>query len=66
MAKKGNKIGKSWSYRTRKINGKNKKVKVRKTSNGKTRVRVVGHRNHSDYTPKKNKKTSFFSFFKNF
>jgi len=47
MVKKYSKIGRNWSYRYRMIDGKRRRVKVRRVGN-KTRVRVVGHRNKAD------------------
>lgn len=47
MVKKYSKIGRNWSYRYRMINGKKKRVKVRRVG-GKIKVRVVGHRNKAD------------------
>lgn len=53
MAKrKGRKIGRSWSYRLYKIDGKKRKVKVRKIG-GRTQVRVVNKLNLTDKTARK-------------
>jgi len=39
---------KGWKYTKRRINGKKRKCKVRKKSDGKYLVRMVGHRNRTD------------------
>jgi len=39
-----------WRYTKRKLNGKLRNCKVKRFANGKTLVRVVGHRNSSDRT----------------
>ena len=38
----------NWKYTKRKINGKTRRVKVRKLQDGRVRVRVVGYRNTVD------------------
>ncbi len=42
------KYSKTWKYTTRKIRGENRKVKIKKLSNGKYKIRVVSHRNTTD------------------
>lgn len=39
-----------WKYKTRKINGRNRRVKVYRTAKGTERVRIVGHKNYTDRT----------------